>query len=428
MSLTPNLIRRLSAVVAACLMASLLALGSGAAQAAEVGKLLITPSSGNQSTAMTVNTLVPCPEGSATLRIDLVGAGIAENNGVMTSNTEISQVAANPNGGYTIPVGELFSAVFQNNSLKDPTGTYTLSVLCFDSSGFVGQGEINGKVEFTPTAGDYNATWVQLPNGESTTTTLAATPADPVTQGTPSTLTATVVPSAAAGAVQFKSGSTNLGSPVAVAGGTAQYVGALPAGTNSLTANFIPSDSNTYTPSTSNAVSYVVAGAASITGTPRVGAKITCAIAAGGTITYAWTKGGAVIAGVTTKDVMVPASWLGGSVACKATVTKDATTVTQTGAAKTIGLGAAPVATVRPKLTGTPKVGRKLTCSKGTWSPTPDSYKYKWFRGTKVIKGATKATYRLVAADRAKKVACQVTVKKAGYADGKARSAAKRIS
>ncbi|HSV38934.1 MAG TPA: hypothetical protein VLI04_09260, partial [Nocardioidaceae bacterium] len=180
--------------------------------------------------------------------------------------------------------------------------------------------------------------------------------------------------------------------------------------------------------STSPAVSYVVAGPASITGTTKVGQKITCSITAGATITYKWTKNGAEVAGVTTKDVTVPASWLNGSVTCSATVTKNATSVTQTSAAKTIALGNAPVATVKPKLKGTFKVGKIITCAKGTWSPTPDSYKYAWFRGAKKIAGATKATYKLVKADKGKKVACQVTVKKAGHADGKAKSAAKLIS
>jgi hypothetical protein len=131
---------------------------------------------------------------------------------------------------------------------------------------------------------------------------------------------------------------------------------------------------------------------------------------------------------VTTKDVTVPAGWLNGSVKCAATVTKNVNSVTQTSAAKTIAVGSAPVATTKPKLKGTFKVGRNITCSKGVWSPTPTSYKYAWLRGAKAIKGATKATYKLVKADKGKKVSCKVTAIKTGHANGVAKSAAKTIS
>src|SRR5581483_9919488 len=49
----------------------------------------------------------------------------------------------------------------------------------------------------------------------STTTTLAVTPSSPITVGIASTLTATVAP-AAAGTVQFKDGSADLGAAVQV--------------------------------------------------------------------------------------------------------------------------------------------------------------------------------------------------------------------
>lgn len=55
----------------------------------------------------------------------------------------------------------------------------------------------------------------------ATSTALTTSPASPVAYGTPVTLTATITPAAAAGSVQFKDGTTNVGNPVAVVNGMA---------------------------------------------------------------------------------------------------------------------------------------------------------------------------------------------------------------
>jgi hypothetical protein len=79
-------------------------------------------------------------------------------------------------------------------------------------------------------------------------------------------------------------------------------------------------------------------------------------------------------------------------------------------------IGTAPVSTASapPTVGGVLKVGRTLTAAKGTWtgSPTP-TYAYQWYRCTAtgvaeatvpgtctVIAGATKSTYKLLAADK----------------------------
>ncbi len=89
-------------------------------------------------------------------------------------------------------------------------------------------------------------------------TTLTASPMSPLAQGSPVTLTATVTP-AAAGMVQFKDGTANLGSPVAVSNGTA--VGSAPmlaVGSHQLTAVFTPTDSTAFSSSTSAPVTVMV--------------------------------------------------------------------------------------------------------------------------------------------------------------------------
>ncbi|MCW2599074.1 MAG: hypothetical protein JWM02_903 [Frankiales bacterium] len=120
------------------------------------------------------------------------------------------------------------------------------------------------------------STWIQVypaPSGTATTTTLAVSPAA-ATPGQTETLTATVGPAAAAGTVQFSDGSTALGAPVAVSGGTATKTVTLAAGAHSLTAAFLPTDSAAYAPSTSAVRSYAVRTATSLTLAKPVSAVI----------------------------------------------------------------------------------------------------------------------------------------------------------
>ena len=95
----------------------------------------------------------------------------------------------------------------------------------------------------------------------ATNTTMTTSPASQVAQGTPVTLTATIVPATATGTVQFKDGTTNLCNPVAVSNGTASgSTSTLAVGSHSLTAVFTPSDPTASNPSTSPAVPLTVTG------------------------------------------------------------------------------------------------------------------------------------------------------------------------
>lgn len=103
----------------------------------------------------------------------------------------------------------------------------------------------------------------------ATSTALTTSPASPVTPGTTLTLTATVSPATAVGAVQFKDGTTNLGGPLAVSKGVAAgTTSALPLGSHQMTATFTPTDAAVFSPSTSSARSVVVANS---TGSPMTG-------------------------------------------------------------------------------------------------------------------------------------------------------------
>lgn len=100
---------------------------------------------------------------------------------------------------------------------------------------------------------------VTAPVATATTTALAVTPSGSAAQFSPVTLSATVAPAAAVGAVQFADGTTNVGSPVALSGGTATLtISTLTVGAHSFTATFVPADTTKFGGSTSAAVPLTV--------------------------------------------------------------------------------------------------------------------------------------------------------------------------
>ena len=74
----------------------------------------------------------------------------------------------------------------------------------------------------------------------------------------------------------------------------------------------------------------------------------------------------------------------------------------------TSGALPAPAATVNPSVTGTAKVGYRLTCAPGTWTDAT-SYAYQWKRNGVAISGAIANTYVLAGGEYGKSISCQVT-------------------
>ncbi|HET7417928.1 MAG TPA: Vps62-related protein [Solirubrobacterales bacterium] len=84
---------------------------------------------------------------------------------------------------------------------------------------------------------------------------------------------------------------------------------------------------------------------------------------------------------------------------------------------------------VKPKVEGTPRIGRMLTVTKGTWGGTqPTSYSYQWYRcpssnpakfgSCQAISGATGSNYLLTQADQGQNLVAQVTANRIGGAAG----------
>jgi len=153
------------------------------------------------------------------------------------------------------------------------------------------------------------ATWTQVypdPALTQTTTALVAAPS-PATVGQKVTLTATVSPAGTSGSVQFRDGSTNIGSPVAVnaSGVATTSTKALNQSVHQLFAVFTPTATATFAGSTgtvSEAVGVTATG--SITGT--LSGKIAFSpkltnTASAGTVKYTFTATLAAVSGSTTQ-------------------------------------------------------------------------------------------------------------------------------
>ncbi|MEU0070587.1 IPT/TIG domain-containing protein [Streptomyces sp. NPDC006332] len=84
--------------------------------------------------------------------------------------------------------------------------------------------------------------------------------------------------------------------------------------------------------------------------------------------------------------------------------------------------------TAAPKVTGTAKVGAKVTAAPGGWSAPPSSYTYQWKANGTAIGGATTSTYTLPAAMAGKKLTVTVTAVKGGWQSGSATSAAVTVA
>jgi hypothetical protein len=150
-----------------------------------------------------------------------------------------------------------------------------------------------------------------------------------------------------------------------------------------------------------------------ISGTPVAGHNLTCN---NGTWTgtapieysHQWLRNNVAISGATSATYMVKAADVGKQLKCRVTAGNELGSTMATSAATTIKTP--PANTVAPKITGTPKVGKTLTCTKGTWTGSaPITYKYQWLRNGSPIAGSTAATYVAKAADQSKMISCKVT-------------------
>jgi hypothetical protein len=156
-----------------------------------------------------------------------------------------------------------------------------------------------------------------------------------------------------------------------------------------------------------------------ISGTAREGRTLTAWrgswAPAPSSVTYRWSRNGVAISGATASTYVLTAADQGQKITVTVTAKRAGyRTVAVTSAPTTVlrEFAAAPA----PTITGTAKAGSTLTAWRGTWTPSPTTTTFRWYRNGVAISGATAKTYTLRSADRGSRITVKVTGARSGYA------------
>lgn len=176
---------------------------------------------------------------------------------------------------------------------------------------------------------------------------------------------------------------------------------------------------------TSAATGAVIAGVfttaptPTISGTARVGHPLTVTVGTwlptptAGTVQ--WLRNGSAISGATNETYTLTTSDLGATISATTTATRSGfTTLSKTSASTVTIAEGAFTASPRPTITGTFRVGRTLTVSLGSWTPTPTTVAYQWYRDGIALEGATSSTRVARLRDRGHVLSVRVIASVAG--------------
>ena len=244
-----------------------------------LGSLTITPVEGDDNARMSAQTSGPCPSNAKLADLIIegpVGAdGTAPDSATFPSSnpypvTSVDSVQFST----TTPFSQQF-----NKTIKDAAtdrgktiqiGEYHLATRCWDEFTIEVLGTFTGGLTFdTPThytvipatpptpspspvvTPSPSPVVTPSPGAQATTTRLSATPIPLPFIGGILILQAQVTPANATGTVQFKDGTTVIGSVPAFFGTAGPTVVILPRGSHSITATFVPNNPTAFRPSTS---------------------------------------------------------------------------------------------------------------------------------------------------------------------------------
>ncbi|MFE4829587.1 Ig-like domain-containing protein [Streptomyces sp. NPDC056672] len=413
-------------------LGGLVLLGAPAAQADTLGTLTPSPATGADISPMSLTTSGSCPEPATHILVSVTGAGFPAEGQNVVGNSEIG-IYPVVGSGYEVPLTETMRDYANTAGFKTLEGRYEFTVTCRKAFGTATYGDFKGSIWFTS-----NTAYQSTAPVQATTTSLTVAPAGSVTQGTSVKLTAKITPSTAPGSVRFLDGTTPYGSPVTVSNGTASLsTTTLAVGAHSLKAQFTPANPANHTGSVSAAVPLTVkvrapsvTTAPKVTGTAKVGSKVTCAVKFSGatTVRHQWLRDGKVITGATASTRTLDSTDRTHKVSCRPSGVNTGGTTTVTSPAVTVATGPALKVKTAPAISGTAKVGKKLTAKAGTWTPAAQSYTYVWKRAGKAISGATKSTYTAVKADKGHTLTVTVTAKRSGYANGAATTKSVKVT
>jgi len=443
-----SLLRRIAAPVAGlALLSGLVVAASGTASAATIGSLTFS-SLPNQQTPFSVTTSAACPTTptlSTNFLIKVSGGNLPANPTNITGNTAGSTVGSITDAPFTATAQVTLEVYAANNGLtKLGDGTYTVTLVCRQSlqaaslGDFVGQFTVsNSGATVTPA--------IPSAGASATTTTLTPATATPA-WGAPTNYAVTVAnnvtpATAPTGTVQLKDGGVDIpGATGTLVAGAVTISAPLGLGAHTITAAYTTSDATKFTDSVSagSVVTVALAAptlvrAAGISGVAKVGGTIACSTGTwSGATSYIYEirkNGVAVQTSTTDFDRVLAVSDLNATYSCAVTgvnpIGASAPSVT---AGLKVGLGAAAVAKVRPKISGSTIVGRSLVATKGAWTPVATyTYRYQWLRNGVAVRGAVAASYKVTKADKGRTITVVVTAARAGYATGIATSLGVRV-
>ena len=182
---------------------------------------------------------------------------------------------------------------------------------------------------------------------------------------------------------------------------------------------WVPSAQGTMTYGAPIAATVASIAKATISGSKVVGEKLTASLDGAYfpefTRHYQWLVDGFEIPRATAKTYTPPQSYANRKIAVRATLHAadgESVWLPDSTAVKVVkGM----ITVARPQVSGTAKVGSKLTAKTATAAPAAQSTKYQWLRSGQKIKGATATTYTLKPADLDQRISVSVTYAKTNY-------------
>ena len=166
-----------------------------------------------------------------------------------------------------------------------------------------------------------------------------------------------------------------------------------------------------------------------LSGTAAVGRTLTVVASAqpsNAQLSVQWFRADVAIQGATGRSYRVTAADLGAAVSAQVVAQLGASRSQRATAAVTIKRGTFTKRRA-PRITGTMRLGRRLTARHGAWSPKPSAFRYQWLRDGHKIAGATSAHYRLKRQDRGHAISVRIRVKRSGYATRSITTAKRRV-
>jgi hypothetical protein len=154
-----------------------------------------------------------------------------------------------------------------------------------------------------------------------------------------------------------------------------------------------------------------------VSGTAEVGVALSLdrgTWAAGTTLSQQWFRDGTPVVGATGTTFTPTSSERGARISVVVTGVRDGYETATATSTSTSPVLEGTLRAATPKVSGTPKVGRRLSVTRGTWT-SGTSFSYRWLANGRSVKGATRSTFVVPRSVKGKRISVRVTGRKSGY-------------